>query len=184
MSFTSGSSSPLEFGDGLTVSKLWEFEEFKNLYTRRKSEYSSIMTNDEVAAYWADMERGIGEKISLYVMGTYCSGYENKPGPVLGIFFLAETALHFISFKKENWLSGLFMRKTANPNEIPLQFSVPYSSIRQIDRSAPPAVKSFFFPESPRITVTYASNPHVLDKLSLSIDMQEKEFLLRLKEKL
>lgn len=142
------------------------------------------MTSNEVAAYWAEMERSIGEKISLYVMGTYTEGYGNVPGPIIGIFFLSETALHFVSFKRENWLSGLFMRKSSNSKEEPLEFSIPFSSIRQVDRTAPPAFKSFFLPESPRITVTYASQPNVLDKLILSVEMQEKAFLLKLKEML
>ena len=142
------------------------------------------MANDEVAAFWADMEKRIGEKISIYVMGTYIEGFGNQPGPVLGIFFLSETALHFVSFKKENWLFGIFARRSSSMNEEPLEFNVPFSAMRHMERSAPPPVRNFFFPESPRIAITCSLNPGVLSKLVISIDIQEKDFLSQLKSKL
>lgn len=63
-------------------------------------------TNAELARFWSQMEEKIGERILVYALGQYVGG-RDIPGPLWGLIYVSETAVHFQHFPQKNWFSAI-----------------------------------------------------------------------------
>lgn len=89
------------------------------------------------------MEESIGERILVYALGQYLGGRDVE-GPLWGLLYLSENALHFQHFPQQNWFSA-FLKVTGSGGTTPKEQEVVYRiRLKDVEALDKPRSRGFF----------------------------------------
>jgi hypothetical protein len=143
--------------------------------------------NAEVEAFWAQTEEELGERIIIYSMAQYVDGRE-EAGPLWGLLYLSETALHFRYFSHENWL-GRFMKSavrsgsgTGAKKEREVVFRIDLRESSELRKPPPQGwLQRIFASRPPLLALESRGNA---DPFRFTIEYRAEEFIVALERQL
>ncbi len=140
------------------------------------------MSDTEVERFWHETEARLGERILLYSLGQYLSGYSDVRNGCWGLFFISESALHFQTFPSQNWFSAIFRglaRSRANREaETEMAFALPQASISDVRlQNEQSWWRRLVSPQPPIVDVRYIDEDGKEADLRFSMDMKVKDFV-------
>jgi len=138
---------------------------------------------DDVEKFWSETEERLGERVLVYSLGQYVSGYGDVRPGTWGLFFVSESSLHFQTFHSENWFSSLLRsRKKSQPSESEMEFHLPLSSLREVEVTRRKSwFRRLFAPEPPMIHAAFELPTGHKGELQFAMDLKIKEFVEGLK---
>ena len=131
------------------------------------------ISNQAIEKFWTEKEIEAGEKIKGKTIAEFIDGYRDFSGPILGLLFYTENALHFQTFPKENWFFSLVKPGVSQNHQKLLNFNILWVNVIEVD--LPPKRNKFielFLPQSYRIFIDYQQNKN---KAKLVMNLQHQK---------
>ncbi len=140
---------------------------------------SERKTAAEVEEFWNATERELGERIVVKALGQYLGGLEGLQGPLWGIFFLTDTALHFRHFKQENWYTLLLGSTGRAGGDADRAFVISKADVIEVlhHREASGGILGLFSAPNPELVIRYRAEDREERSLALRIEQNRNEFL-------
>lgn len=114
-------------------------------------------TSNDPAVFWADYEKGLGEKVLAHSLGRYLAGWEGFTVPLWGLLIATDAGFRFHHFAHEGWIQALSRLSGgggAEPEERTI--FIPLARIRKVElRMERSWWRSLLFARAPTLAIRY-----------------------------
>jgi hypothetical protein len=109
----------------------------------------------DVAEFWQELERQLGQPVLEKAFGQYVSGWPGWDVPCWGIFFLTPSSLHFRHFNQENWFGSMLTSAGRRKADEEREFRISRSDIADMSRKpSREGLLRFLFSPDPKAVLT------------------------------